>query len=162
MKVMKNMSSSFVKMGIYTHELWYLFTLFIIDVSTLSKFILHWYLRLVWRWWHESDYSQREQYGGTVHLFIVTGRSPSKNTFMALTCTYDPNTKQQGLTSPFLLDSTLCLTFVVTLSRRCSPLAFPHMFVVASAFDLVVYRQYLRLVDLQQRRRPPTVAPSWC
>jgi hypothetical protein len=38
---------------------------------------------------------RREQYEGTVHLFIGTRRSPSKNTFMALTCTYDPNTKHQ-------------------------------------------------------------------
>jgi hypothetical protein len=30
-----------------------------------------------------------------------------------------------------------------------------HMFVVASTFDLVAYRQYLRLEDLRQRR-PPT------
>jgi hypothetical protein len=77
---------------------------------------------------------------------------------MTLTCTYDPNTKQQGLTSIFLFDSTLCLTFVVTLSRSCSPSSFPHMFIVASAFDIVVYRQYLRLEDLRQRRRPPIVA----
>jgi hypothetical protein len=28
---------------------------------------------------------QREQYGGTVHLFIGTGCSPGKNTFMTLT-----------------------------------------------------------------------------
>jgi hypothetical protein len=93
--------------------------------------------------------------GGTVHLFIGTRRSSSKNTFMALTCTRDPNTKQHGLTSLFLFDSTLCLTFVATLSRRYHPLALSHMFVVASAFYLVVYRQYLRLEDLQQRRRPP-------
>jgi hypothetical protein len=32
---------------------------------------------------------QREQYGGTVHLFIGTGRRPSKNTFMTLTCSYN-------------------------------------------------------------------------
>jgi hypothetical protein len=68
---------------------------------------------------------------------------------MALTCTYDTSTKQQGLTSFFLFDSTLCLTFVITLSRSCQPSAFSHMFVVASAFDLVVYRQYLRLEDLR-------------
>jgi hypothetical protein len=29
--------------------------------------------------------SQREQYGGTVHLFIGTGRSPYKITFMPFT-----------------------------------------------------------------------------
>jgi hypothetical protein len=71
--------------------------------------------------------------------------------------TYNPNTKHQGLTSLFLFDSALCLIFVTTLSRSCSPSAFPHMFVVASAFVLVAYRQYLRLEDLRQRRRPPTV-----
>jgi hypothetical protein len=59
---------------------------------------------------------QREQYGGTVDLFIGTGRRPSKNTFMTLTCTHNPNTKHQGLTSLFLFNSTLCLTFVATLS----------------------------------------------
>jgi hypothetical protein len=99
---------------------------------------------------------QREQYGGIVHLFIGTGRSPSKNTFMTSTYTYNPNTKHQGLTSLFLFNLALCLTFITTLSRSCSPLAFPHMFVVASAFVLVAYRQYLRLEDLRQRRRSPT------
>jgi hypothetical protein len=44
--------------------------------------------------------------GDTVHLFVGTERSPSKNTFMTLTCTHDPNTKQQGLTTLFLFDST--------------------------------------------------------
>jgi hypothetical protein len=28
---------------------------------------------------------QREQYGGTVHLFIGMGRSPGKSTFITLT-----------------------------------------------------------------------------
>jgi hypothetical protein len=34
---------------------------------------------------------QHEQYGATVHLFIGTGRSPSKITFMSLTFTYNHN-----------------------------------------------------------------------
>jgi hypothetical protein len=34
---------------------------------------------------------QREQYEGTVHLFIGTGRSPGKSTFMTLTLIYDRN-----------------------------------------------------------------------
>jgi hypothetical protein len=59
---------------------------------------------------------QRELYGGTVHLFIGTGHSPSKNTFMTLTCAHNHNTKQQGLTSLLLFSSSLCLTFVTTLS----------------------------------------------
>jgi hypothetical protein len=32
------------------------------------------------------------------------------------------------------------------------------MFVVVLVFDLVAYIQYLRLVDLRQRRRPSTLA----
>ena len=87
--------------------------------------------------------NQREQYGGTVHLFIGTGHSPSKNTFMTLTCTHDLNTKHQGLTSLFIFDSASCLTFVATLSRSCRPSS------VASTFDVVAYRQYLHLEDLQ-------------
>jgi hypothetical protein len=86
---------------------------------------------------------QYEQYGGTVHLFIGTGHSPSKNTFMTLTCTHDLNTKHQGLTSLFIFDSASCLTFVATLSRSCRPSS------VASTFDVVAYRQYLHLEDLQ-------------
>jgi hypothetical protein len=31
------------------------------------------------------------------------------------------------------------------------------MLVVASAFNLVAYRQYLGLEDLRQRKRPPTL-----
>jgi hypothetical protein len=71
---------------------------------------------------------QREQYGGTVHLFIGMGRSPGKNTFMTLACTHNRNINHQGLTSLFLFVSAPCLTFVATLSRSCRPS------VVASAF----------------------------
>jgi hypothetical protein len=35
---------------------------------------------------------QREQYGATVRLFIGTGRSPGKSTFMSPIFTYDRNT----------------------------------------------------------------------
>jgi hypothetical protein len=35
--------------------------------------------------------NQCEQYGATVHLFIDTGRSPGKSTFMSLIFTYDRN-----------------------------------------------------------------------
>jgi hypothetical protein len=35
--------------------------------------------------------NHHEQYSGTVHLFIGTGHSPGKSTFMSLTFTYDHN-----------------------------------------------------------------------
>jgi hypothetical protein len=34
---------------------------------------------------------QREQYGGTIHLFIDTGRSPDKVTSMSLLTNYNHN-----------------------------------------------------------------------
>jgi hypothetical protein len=46
---------------------------------------------------------QREQYGVTVNLFIGTGRSPGKSTFMSLMFTHDSNTNHKGLSSLFLL-----------------------------------------------------------
>jgi hypothetical protein len=85
--------------------------------------------------------------GGTVHLFIGTGRSPSKNTFMTLVCTHNRNINHQVLTSLFLFGSALCLTFVTTLSRSC------HPSVLASAFVVIIFRQCLRLRELRREKR---------
>jgi hypothetical protein len=90
------------------------------------------------------------QRGGTVHLFIGTGRSPNKDTFMTLTCTHNRNINLQGLTSLFLFGSASCLTFVATLSRSY------HPSVVASAFIIIAFRQCLRLEDLRRGRRSST------
>jgi hypothetical protein len=49
--------------------------------------------------------SQREQYGGIVHLFIGTGRSLCKITFMPFMFTIDLRTIYRGLDSLFLLKS---------------------------------------------------------
>jgi hypothetical protein len=45
--------------------------------------------------------SQREQYGGTVHLFIGTGHNMCKFTFMPFIFTIDLWTTQWGLDSLF-------------------------------------------------------------
>jgi hypothetical protein len=58
---------------------------------------------------------QCEQYGVTVHLFIGTGRSPSKSTFMSSMFTHDRNTSYKGLSSLLLLrSSSLFLRFVAS------------------------------------------------
>jgi hypothetical protein len=46
---------------------------------------------------------QREQYGATVYLFIGTGHSTDKITFMPLTFTCDYNTNYHGLSGLFPL-----------------------------------------------------------
>jgi hypothetical protein len=45
--------------------------------------------------------SQREQYDVTVHLFIDTGRSLDKITFMSLTFTVSQKASYRGLSSLF-------------------------------------------------------------
>jgi hypothetical protein len=70
---------------------------------------LHLYLQLDRRQKHKRDArastSQREQYGGTIHLFIGTGRSLCEITFMPFMFTIDLRTICRGLDSLFLLKS---------------------------------------------------------
>jgi hypothetical protein len=70
---------------------------------------LHLYLRLDRRQKYKRDAqastSQREQYEGTVHLFIGTGRSLCKITFMPFMFTIGLRTIYRGLNSLFLLKS---------------------------------------------------------
>jgi hypothetical protein len=49
--------------------------------------------------------NQREQYEGTVHLFIGTGRSRDKITFVSLITNYNHNANYQGLCGLFLFKS---------------------------------------------------------
>jgi hypothetical protein len=54
---------------------------------------------------------QREQYMGTVHLFIGTGHSPGENTLMTLIYILDHNINHQGLTGLGLPCNVVCLPF---------------------------------------------------
>jgi hypothetical protein len=67
---------------------------------------------------------QREQYDVTVHLFIGTGRSLDKITFMSLTFTVDHEANYQGLGSLFFFKLVPSFTIVIMLSRR----SFSHSF----------------------------------
>jgi hypothetical protein len=70
---------------------------------------LHLYLRLDRRGKYKRDArastSQREQYWGTIHIFIGTGCSLCKITFMPFIFSIDLRTICQGLDSLFLLKS---------------------------------------------------------
>jgi hypothetical protein len=68
--------------------------------------------------------SQREQYGATVHVFIGTGRSPDKITFMPLTFTVDHKASYRGLSSLFPFKSVSPFTIVNVLRRS----SFSHRF----------------------------------
>jgi hypothetical protein len=70
---------------------------------------LHLYLWLDRRQKYKCDArastSQREQYGGTVHLFIGMGRSPVKITFISSTTSYNHDTNYHGSIGLFLFKS---------------------------------------------------------
>jgi hypothetical protein len=71
----------------------------------MNNIELHLYLRLDRRQKFKRDArmntSQREQYGGIVHLFIGTGRSLCKIPFMPFIFTIDLKTIQRELDSLF-------------------------------------------------------------
>jgi hypothetical protein len=75
----------------------------------MNNIELHLYLRLDRRQKSKRDArmntNQREQYGGTVHLFIGTWRSLCKITFIPFMFTIDLRTIYQGLDSLFLFKS---------------------------------------------------------
>jgi hypothetical protein len=72
---------------------------------------LHLYLRLDRRYESKSDVrvniSQREQYGGTVHLFISTGHIPDKITFVSLITNHNHDTSYHELNGLLLFKSVL-------------------------------------------------------
>jgi hypothetical protein len=53
----------------------------------------------------QANTSQREQYRGTVHLIIGTGRSPVEITFMCSTASYNHGTNYYGPIGLFLFKS---------------------------------------------------------
>jgi hypothetical protein len=70
---------------------------------------LHLYLRLDRRQRYKRDArastSQCEQYGGTIHLFIGTGRSLYEITFMSFTTSYNHDTNYHGSIGLFIFKS---------------------------------------------------------
>jgi hypothetical protein len=75
----------------------------------MNNIELHLYLRFDRRQKSKCDArmntSPREQYGGTVYLFIGTGRSPVKIKFMPLINSYNHDTNYHGLIGLFLFKS---------------------------------------------------------
>ena len=101
--------------------------------------------------------SQCEQYGGTVHLFIGTGRNPVKITFISLISNYNHDTNYQGLSGLFLFKSVLPFVSDVSSCRSSLDYSFGIYLWVVSAW-IWPCRRCFCLEDLRRRRRPPTVA----
>jgi hypothetical protein len=96
-------------------------------------------------WRQKRMPSQREQYGGTVHLFIDTGHNPYKITFMPFTFDNNSMVIYQGLNSLFIFKSVSFSATTPKLScwhlRRCA-----KTFVLSWSFPGVITtwaRRYL-------------------
>jgi hypothetical protein len=113
--------------------------------------------------------NQREQYGSTVHLFIGTGHSPYKITFMPFTFDNNSIVIYRGLNSLFIFKSVLFFAITPKLScshlRRCTDL---RIILVRCDTDLspkipvhTLYSRNSQILFLRTfvSRRPPTVAP---
>jgi hypothetical protein len=111
--------------------------------------------------------SQRKQYEGIVHLFISTGRSLCKITFMPFMFTIDLRTICWGLDSLFLLKSVPfsgtelklpCAQLRRWFSLRSDPASH-----IVYIFILYVYHTWETLLVMFLRtfgrRRPQTLAP---
>ena len=92
--------------------------------------------------------SQREQYGGTVHLFIGTGYDPYKITYMPFTFGDNSTAFYRGLNVLFIFKS-------VPLSANMPKLSC----LTASALCQPLYLLSFSLEDLRRRSIDPTVAP---
>jgi hypothetical protein len=81
---------------------------------------------IVQAWRKKRMPSQREQYGGTVHLFIGTGHNPYKITFMPFTLDNNSIVIYRGLNSLFIFKSVSLFAATPKLScshlRRCTNL----------------------------------------
>jgi hypothetical protein len=100
--------------------------------------------------------SQCEQYGSTIHLFIGTGRSPDKITFMPLTTNHNHDTNYQGLCRLFLFKSVPPFVSSVSSCRSSFDCSFGIQLHVTPVC-MSSCRRCFCLEDLRRRRRPPTV-----
>jgi hypothetical protein len=119
--------------------------------------------------------SQREQYDVIVHLFIGTGHSLDKITFMPLTFTVDCKTSYRGLSSLFSFRSVSPFTIVVVPSRSSFSHSFEaslsflqttpsyyahlHLKVEASYNGLILKNMLVEFLRTFGRGRPTIVAP---
>jgi hypothetical protein len=95
-------------------------------MSLNYKCTFNWKEMIVQAWRKKRMPSPREQYGGTVHLFIGTGHNPYKITFMPFTLDNNSIVICRGLNSLFIFKSVSLFAATPKLScshlRRCTNL----------------------------------------
>jgi hypothetical protein len=123
--------------------------------------------------------SQRERYGVTVHLFIDTGRSMGKITFMSLTFTISQKVICRGLAVFFPFNSVSSSIIILVLSRSFSSHSFRvglsffqitlfhtmHAFILNPKLLVTVYytrKHVSRVFEDLRMMKAPNSSPSQC
>jgi hypothetical protein len=102
-----------------------------------------------------ANTSQREQYEGTVHLFIGTGRNLVKITFMSLITSYNHDINYHGLIGLFFFKSVQPFVSRCTIMPKL--LGQQLRVYLRAMFDyMLIFRRCFFLRDLRRRSRPPT------
>jgi hypothetical protein len=91
---------------------------------------------------------QREQYEGTVHLFIGTGGSPDKITFVSLVTNYNHNACYQGLCGLFLFKSVPSFVLWTPLCRS------PFNYSFSVFLHVVLSKVFLLRGPLAEKKAP--------
>jgi hypothetical protein len=94
--------------------------------------------------------NQREQYGGTVHLFIGTGRSLCEITFIPFIIDYNHDTNYHRSICLFIFKSVQPFILGMSLCRSSLEGSF-------GIISVLIFRRCFFLQDLRLRSRPPTV-----
>jgi hypothetical protein len=102
---------------------------------------------------------QCEQYGDNVHIFIGTGRSLDKITFVFLITNYNRNTNHQVLCSLFLFKSVPSIVSSMPPCRSSFKRSFGFRLHVIPSCISSCQRCFF-LENLRRRRRPPTHTQS--
>jgi hypothetical protein len=119
----------------------------------------------------QADTSQRDQYGGTVHLFIGTGHSLCKITFMPFMFAIDIRTIYRGLNSLFLFKSVpfplLSRSFLAHSFRTGSTFIPTMLFILRTAPSrlrrfLYIYYTWGNIVNHVFEDLRKTKAPNSC
>jgi hypothetical protein len=90
--------------------------------------------------------NQREQYGGTVHIFIGTGRSLCEITFILFSIDY---TNYHGSICLFIFKSVQPFVLGMSLCRSSLEGSF-------GVISVLIFRRCFFLQDLRLRSKPPT------
>jgi hypothetical protein len=101
----------------------------------------------------------REQYGNTIHLFIGTGHSPDKITFMSLVTNHNHDTNYQGLCGLFLFKLVPPFVSSVSSCRSSFDCSFGIYLSCHAYLHIILLKVFLLRGPSAEKKAPNTHPP---